>query len=169
MDLCPLGRHSNLANHLLNCSVDNAGQHSPEMAVLRPPVGLACTARCLWQTHPAIWIALVDFGTAKSSLSQLRDFPVSTVKIGRSFTSKATDEPEVAAIVSPIHDLAAILGMETVAEGIENPGPHHSAETRGTPFRPGYLFSRAVRGKSLPFSRRATQRSRRTRIALQVR
>jgi predicted signal transduction protein with EAL and GGDEF domain len=102
-------------------------------------------SRALRVLHGAgIRIALDDFGTGYSSLSHLRDFPVSTVKIDRSFTSKVTDEPEVAAIVTAIIDLAASLGMDTVAEGIETQAHSTLLKRAGCRYGHGYLFIRAV-------------------------
>ena len=113
--------------------------------------GMDFVSRALRVLHEAgIRIALDDFGTGYSSLSHLRDFPVSTVKIDRSFTSKATDEPEVAAIVTAIIDLAASLGMDTVAEGIETQAHATLLKRAGCRYGQGYLFSRAVPATQIP-------------------
>jgi len=113
--------------------------------------GMDFVSRALRVLHEAgIRIALDDFGTGYSSLSHLRDFPVDTVKIDRSFTNKATDELEVAAIVSAIIDLAASLGMDIVAEGIETQAHATLLKHAGCRFGQGYLFSRAVPAAQVP-------------------
>ena len=65
-------------------------------------------------------IALDDFGTGYSAMSYLRRFPFDTLKIDRSFLTELADQPDARAIVSAIVELAHALGMETVAEGVED-------------------------------------------------
>ena len=62
---------------------------------------------------------LDDFGTGYSSLSYLTKFPFQTLKIDRSFVSDLDQSPASVAIVQTVIDLAAKLGMRTVAEGVE--------------------------------------------------
>ena len=62
---------------------------------------------------------LDDFGTGYSSLSYLTKFPFQTLKIDRSFISDLDQSPASVAIVQTVIDLAAKLGMRTVAEGVE--------------------------------------------------
>ncbi|KQN32772.1 putative bifunctional diguanylate cyclase/phosphodiesterase [Sphingomonas sp. Leaf38] len=62
---------------------------------------------------------LDDFGTGYSSLSYLTKFPFQTLKIDRSFIVDLDQNPASVAIVQTVIDLAAKLGMRTVAEGIE--------------------------------------------------
>jgi diguanylate cyclase (GGDEF)-like protein len=62
---------------------------------------------------------LDDFGTGYSSLSYLTKFPFQTLKIDRSFIADLEQNPASVAIVQTVIDLAAKLGMGTVAEGIE--------------------------------------------------
>ncbi|WP_164913368.1 EAL domain-containing protein [Sphingomonas sp. UV9] len=62
---------------------------------------------------------LDDFGTGYSSLSYLTKFPFQTLKIDRSFISDLEQSPASVAIVQTVIDLAAKLGMRTVAEGVE--------------------------------------------------
>lgn len=62
---------------------------------------------------------LDDFGTGYSSLSYLTKFPFQTLKIDRSFITDLEQNPASVAIVQTVIELAAKLGMRTVAEGIE--------------------------------------------------
>jgi EAL domain-containing protein (putative c-di-GMP-specific phosphodiesterase class I) len=65
-------------------------------------------------------IAVDDFGTGYSSLAYLRQFPIDVLKIDQSFVSGVTNAKESAAIVHTLVQLGKVLGLETVAEGIEN-------------------------------------------------
>ena len=65
-------------------------------------------------------VVLDDFGTGYSSLAHLRDLPVSRVKIDRTFISPMLDSPADAKIVKAVIALARTLGLQVVAEGVEN-------------------------------------------------
>jgi diguanylate cyclase (GGDEF)-like protein/PAS domain S-box-containing protein len=65
-------------------------------------------------------LAIDDFGTGYSSLSYLRQFPVDSVKIDRSFAAELAHDDGTAAIVRTVSELAHSLAMEVTAEGIEN-------------------------------------------------
>lgn len=65
-------------------------------------------------------IAVDDFGTGFSSLAYLRRLPVQGVKIDREFVLGLSDNPENASIIEAIVALAGSLGLEIVAEGIED-------------------------------------------------
>lgn len=66
-----------------------------------------------------ISIAIDDFGTGYSSLSYLRQFPVDTLKIDRSFVIDATRSDDGLAIPKAIIGMAQALNMKVVAEGVE--------------------------------------------------
>jgi len=66
-----------------------------------------------------VQVALDDFGTGFSSLAYLRAFPFHTLKIDRSFVRALSEHNDARAIVSTIVQMAGVLGMRTVAEGVE--------------------------------------------------
>ena len=64
-------------------------------------------------------VAIDDFGTGHSSLGYLKDFPISRLKLDRTFIMHIETEPSDAIIVSAAVNLAHALGMDVVAEGVE--------------------------------------------------
>lgn len=89
-------------------------------------------------------IALDDFGTGYSSLSYLRSFPFDKVKIDRSFIQDLGTSTSGHAMIRAITMLAAALGMETLAEGVEEVAQFEVLEREGCQNIQGYLFSRPV-------------------------
>ena len=69
-------------------------------------------------------IDLDDFGTGHASISSIRRFAVSRIKIDRSFITKADRDPEQQRMVSAILTMAERLEVETLAEGVETVGEH---------------------------------------------
>ncbi|MEJ2314974.1 MAG: EAL domain-containing protein [Nitrospirota bacterium] len=66
-----------------------------------------------------VWLDIDDFGTGHSALSSLRDFPVDSLKIDRSFISGLAADAQNVAIVKTIVALANTLNLSVVAEGVE--------------------------------------------------
>lgn len=95
-------------------------------------------------------LALDDFGTGYSSLSYLRDAPFDKIKIDQSFVRGCSaDDNNNAAIIAAIVSLAGALGMETVAEGVENKDELTMVKKQGASHLQGILFSRAVPPKDV--------------------
>ena len=65
-------------------------------------------------------LSLDDFGTGYSSLNHLRRFPIDAIKIDKSFTAEMATSDDTTAIVRAIVAMARSLGVQTVAEGVEN-------------------------------------------------
>jgi diguanylate cyclase (GGDEF)-like protein len=89
-----------------------------------------------------IRIAFDDFGTGFASLSHLRDFPVDTIKIDRSFISQLGRGENTTAIVNAMVSLAHNLSMKIVAEGVEAETQAEFLRAIGCDQAQGYLFGR---------------------------
>jgi EAL domain-containing protein (putative c-di-GMP-specific phosphodiesterase class I) len=89
-------------------------------------------------------LSIDDFGTGYSSLSYLNRFPVDTLKIDRSFISRMNHADENLQIVRTILTLAANLGMQVVAEGVETKDQLNQLKLLKCQYAQGYLFSKAL-------------------------
>ena len=91
-----------------------------------------------------IGLAIDDFGTGYSSLAYLRRFPVTVLKIDRSFTDGVGVDAGDTAIVTAIIAMANSLQLKVVAEGVETAAQATFLEAHGCELAQGYHFSRAV-------------------------
>lgn len=96
-------------------------------------------------------LSVDDFGTGYSSLAYLKRFPVTRVKVDRSFVAgvadaTSSDQTLVAAIVA----MARALGMDTVAEGVETPEQAERISRLGCTYAQGYLYSRPLPVEEVP-------------------
>ncbi len=91
-----------------------------------------------------IRIYLDDFGTGYSSLSYLKRFPVTTVKVDKSFVRDMGQDSSDRALVEAIVAMTRSLGLEVVAEGVENEAQLALLRGMGTRYGQGYHFSRPV-------------------------
>ena len=91
-----------------------------------------------------ISIAMDDFGTGYSSLSYLHTFPIDVLKIDRSFVGRMTEGDQPLQIVRTIIELARVLNIDVVAEGIETNEQYHLLRELGCPYGQGYLFARPL-------------------------
>ena len=91
-----------------------------------------------------IHLCIDDFGTGYSSLSRLHHFPISTLKIDRSFISRIGALGENSEIVQAIVTLAQTLSMDVVAEGIEASEQVSPLLALQCEYGQGYFFSKPV-------------------------
>ena len=91
-----------------------------------------------------ITIAIDDFGTGYSSLSYLARFPIDTLKIDRSFTSKVTEGGHHSELVKAIISIAKSLKQKVVAEGVETVEQAGILHTYGCHIAQGYLYSKPI-------------------------
>ena len=89
-------------------------------------------------------IAIDDFGTGYSSLAYLQQFPVDTLKIDRSFISAMAGSVESGALVRTLVQLGKTLGLETLAEGIEECEQYSQLEREHCDSGQGYLYARPL-------------------------
>jgi diguanylate cyclase (GGDEF)-like protein len=91
-----------------------------------------------------VQIAIDDFGTGYSSLSYLHRFPFDILKIDRAFIGGVDEGPEEAALAQAVIQLASVLNVYTVAEGIETDGQLERLKSFGCSTGQGFLFSRPL-------------------------
>ena len=104
-----------------------------------------------------VLIAIDDFGTGYSSLSYLKRYPIDTLKIDISFIRDLTTDADGAAIAVTIINMARILKMTVIAEGVETEPQLDFLRAHACDEIQGYLFS-----KPLPAAELAALRARST-------
>ncbi|GAA0638554.1 hypothetical protein GCM10009547_48440 [Sporichthya brevicatena] len=95
-------------------------------------------------------LSIDDFGTGYSSLAYLRRLPVNEIKIDREFTSRIETDPRVLMIVRSVADLARNIGMQTVAEGVEDQETFGRLQELGVGQAQGYHISRPMPASEFP-------------------
>ena len=91
-----------------------------------------------------IEISIDDFGTGYSALNYLHTLPVDCLKVDRSFVQPITADPNSLGIVPLIINMAETMGMEVIAEGIENITQLRQLQKLGCKHGQGFLFQRAI-------------------------
>jgi EAL domain-containing protein (putative c-di-GMP-specific phosphodiesterase class I) len=88
-----------------------------------------------------VGVAIDDFGMGHSSLSRLKDLPVSHLKIDGSFVRDTEDNDSAKAMLASIIEMAHNLGMKAIAEWVETKAQVESLRSSGCDFAQGYFFS----------------------------
>jgi diguanylate cyclase (GGDEF)-like protein/PAS domain S-box-containing protein len=91
-----------------------------------------------------IHLSIDDFGTGYSSLSALQQFPISTLKIDRSFVTHAATDPDDATIVRTIIEMGRSLGLQVIAEGVETEEQRYFLLHSGCQLGQGRLFGEPI-------------------------
>jgi len=89
-------------------------------------------------------IGLDDFGTGHSSLSRLKQLPISSLKIDRSFVKGLPSDEGDCAIVRTIFDLGHHMGLQIIAEGVETDAQLNFLRQFGYPWMQGFLLGRPM-------------------------
>ena len=146
-----------------------AGSIALEMTESVMVDGSSVTARVLHELRElGLRLLVDDFGTGFSALGYLRRFPVTGVKIDRSFVSGLGDSVEDEEIVRAVVAMSRALGLSVVAEGVETRPQREVLAAAGVTQGQGWLWGAAVRpgdfaahwqaaaglGKPVPVSRR---------------
>ncbi len=89
-------------------------------------------------------VSLDDFGTGYSSLSYLKQLPIDTLKIDKSFIETAVRDDSSSIIYESVIKMAKKLGFETVAEGVETKEQFNYLREREIDIMQGYLLGRPI-------------------------
>jgi diguanylate cyclase (GGDEF)-like protein/PAS domain S-box-containing protein len=93
-----------------------------------------------------IRLAIDDFGTGYSSLGYLQRYPIEILKVHRAFVSELGRHPEEPALAKAIVQLAQHLGMQTIAEGVEDGAQVDALRALGCGYAQGFHFSQPLPG-----------------------
>jgi len=126
---------SGLAPHRLELEITETALLNNDLAALRTLTHIR---------DLGVRISLDDFGTGYSSLSYLHRFPISRIKIDKSFIQKLPDDVGSASIVRAIAQLGASLNMKITAEGIETDSQLSFIRDHGCDEVQGFLTGRPI-------------------------
>jgi diguanylate cyclase (GGDEF)-like protein/PAS domain S-box-containing protein len=94
-------------------------------------------------------LSIDDFGTGYSSLSSLKTFPISRLKIDKSFVSELADNPDDQAIAMAVISLGHKLNLRVIAEGVETEQQRAFLRANDCDEMQGYLFSKPVEADAI--------------------
>ena len=123
-----------------------------EGAVVRDTQAAISTLRALHER--GFSIAIDDFGTGYSSMAYLRNFPVTSLKIDRTFVIDVAHDQDALAIITSIVQLARAIGITTTAEGVETEEQAVQLRHLGCTTAQGWLWSRALPAAELAVTNR---------------
>jgi EAL domain-containing protein (putative c-di-GMP-specific phosphodiesterase class I) len=118
-----------------------------ETSLIRDPPRTARILRSLRQLGARL--SLDDFGTGYSSMSFLRELPVDELKIDRSFIANLRTSHNDAAIVRAVTELGSNLGLDVVAEGVEDAETWRTLIGLGCSQGQGYHFAKPMPAAAL--------------------
>ena len=95
-------------------------------------------------------LAIDDFGTGYSSMSLMKQFPIDTIKIDRSFVRDLENSTQDRAIAKAIINMGKALGLTVVAEGVETTEQDAFLRSHECDELQGYLFSKPVPAAMVP-------------------
>tara|TARA_R110001583_G_scaffold195503_2_gene374449 strand:- start:3576 stop:5759 length:2184 start_codon:yes stop_codon:yes gene_type:complete len=110
-----------------------------ESMMMQDTAGVATKVKAMREA--GLSVAIDDFGTGYSALAYLQKFPVSTLKIDRSFV-RDLDGPSTNPIISAITGIARGFGLHLIAEGVEHAEQAETLRILGCDVMQGYLFAR---------------------------
>ena len=96
-----------------------------------------------------IRIAIDDFGSGYSALWYLRELAIAEVKLDRHYIAPIRVDARAAAVVRGVVDLAHVLGVTTVAEGVENAETADRLREFGCEVAQGYFYSPPIRAAAM--------------------
>ncbi|HSR84638.1 MAG TPA: EAL domain-containing protein [Streptosporangiaceae bacterium] len=117
-----------------------------ERMLTSEPAHAVATAEAL--ADIGIGLSLDDFGTGYSSLLRLKRLPFSEVKVDASFIGRLLESPDDEVVVKSILDLAAALGIRSVAEGVESAEVANALLAMGCVAAQGWYFARPMNAAS---------------------
>ena len=112
-----------------------------------------------------IRLAIDDFGTGYSSMSLMKQFPIDTIKIDRSFVRDLPIDSEDQAIAQAIISMGKALGMTVIAEGVETVEQETFLRNHACDEMQGFLFSKPLPAKQMADLLRAEPRARLAAVA----
>ena len=146
-----------LSPNLLSFLSDLLQQHQVSADALEIEVTESCMMRDLQHTQDVlrslnrhgISTTLDDFGTGFSSLSYLRQLPLQSIKIDRSFTQAMLQDANAGKLTQAILAMGAALGMRVIAEGVENAEQMRWLLLHGCHIGQGHFFSPPVAAEAV--------------------
>src|SRR5581483_11420414 len=135
----------NVSPRALDASGLEAGALTLEITETTLMRDAAATARRLAELKSlGVRVAIDDFGTGYSSLAYVRQFPVDAIKIDRTFVSGTAATGQSDALVHTLIQLGKTLGLETLGEGIEEPGQLARLQREQCDLGQGFLLARPL-------------------------
>jgi EAL domain-containing protein (putative c-di-GMP-specific phosphodiesterase class I) len=140
-----------LEDSLIPAMTETINHHdlSPEDVKIEVTEGVFIDARTTlgWMNQlkaAGFRVVLDDFGTGYSSLAYLRKFPISTLKVDKSFVWEMLEDDSAYAIVEAIVQMARALRMDVVAEGVETAAHRDALRRMGCSLAQGYFFAKPM-------------------------